>query len=79
MSYIGGLFGTIAICLFLVNVYNSYSFEITIGGYLYKPDDEQMGKQLKKYQFLYFLLHLIYMVIDLFKCSPPCTTTKLYY
>ncbi len=26
LSYIGGLFGTIAICLFLANVYNSYSF-----------------------------------------------------
>lgn len=26
LSYIGGLFGTIAICLFFVNVYNGYSF-----------------------------------------------------
>ena len=39
LSYIGGLFGTIAICLFFVNLYNSYSFEIAMGGYLYKPDD----------------------------------------
>jgi hypothetical protein len=38
LSYIGGLFGTIAICLFLINIYNSYSFEITMGGYLFKPN-----------------------------------------
>lgn len=37
-SYIGGLFGTIAICLFMVNIYNSYSFEILMGSYLFKPD-----------------------------------------
>ena len=26
LSYIGGLFGTVAICLFIVSVYNGYSF-----------------------------------------------------
>jgi hypothetical protein len=79
LSYIGGLFGTIAICFFFVNIYNSYSFEITMGGYLFKPDDEQMGKRLKKYNFLYFLLHLCYVLTDAvgLRCSWP--TTKLYY
>jgi hypothetical protein len=42
LSYIGGLFGTIAICLFLVNIYNSYSFEIAMGSYLFKPNDYEM-------------------------------------
>lgn len=39
LSYIGGLFGTIAICLMLINVYNSYSFEITLGGHLFRSKD----------------------------------------
>jgi hypothetical protein len=26
LSYIGGLFGTIAICLFMIRIYNGYSF-----------------------------------------------------
>lgn len=36
LSYIGGLFGTIAIMLFIVGVYNGYSYEISMAGYLYK-------------------------------------------
>lgn len=79
LSYIGGLFGTIAICLFLANVYNSYSFQILMGGYLFKPDDANMQKQLKKYNFLYFLLHLVYVVIDLFGCKCNWKTARLYY
>jgi hypothetical protein len=79
LSYIGGLFGTIAICFFFVNIYNSYSFEITMGGYLFKPDDEQMGKRLKKYNFLYFIAHVFYVVGAIFGCSWNWPTTKLYY
>ncbi len=79
LSYIGGLFGTIAICLFLVNVYNSYSFEITMGGYLFKPDDHDMEKQLKKYNFFYFIMHLLYALISMFTSNCRWQTAKLYH
>jgi hypothetical protein len=36
LSYIGGLFGTIAILLFIVSIYNGYSYEISMAGYLFK-------------------------------------------
>jgi hypothetical protein len=79
LSYIGGLFGTIAICLFLVNLYNSYSFEILMGEYLFKPDDDNMRKGLKKYNFVYFFLQLCYIVVNLFKCRCSWKTPKLFY
>lgn len=50
-----------------------------MGGYLFKPDDHQMGKQLKKYNFLYFLLHMVYVVADTIGCPPKWPATKLYY
>ncbi len=37
----GGLFGTIAIALFIVNAYNGHSFEITLGAYLFHCKDEK--------------------------------------
>ena len=79
LSYIGGLFGTIAICLFLINMYNCYSFEILMGEYLMKPDDADMRKGLKKYNFLYFLLHLFYMLVSLLRCRYKWKTSKLFY
>lgn len=79
LSYIGGLFGTIAICFFLVNVYNSYSFEITMGEFLFKPGDDNMRKGLKKYNFFYFLLHLIYVLINIFKTKCNWKTSKLFH
>lgn len=79
LSYIGGLFGTIAICLFLVNIYNSYSFEIAMGSYLFKPNDHNMQKQLKSYNFFYFILQLLYAFFKVFKCKFNWGTAKLYY
>jgi hypothetical protein len=79
LSYIGGLFGTIAICLFLVNIYNSYSFEILMGGYLFKPDDDNMKKELKKYNFFYFLVHLVYALVSAFGRCCNWKTAKLYH
>ncbi len=79
LSYVGGLFGTIAICLFLANTYNSYSFEILMGDYLFKPEDENMSKQLKKYNFLHFLMHLAYVFVSIFNCKFNWKTPKLYY
>ena len=38
-----------------------------------------MGKQLKKYNFLYFLMHMVYVVIDLFGCKCNWKTAKLYH
>jgi hypothetical protein len=79
LSYIGGLFGTIAICLFFIGVYNSYSFEITMGGYLFKPDDDHMGKQLRRYNFLYFLLHAIYAGLDMVGINFNWPSAQLYH
>jgi hypothetical protein len=36
LSYIGGLFGTLVACLFVLKVYNGYSFELMIGSILYE-------------------------------------------
>ena len=60
-------------------MYNSYSFEILIGGYLFKPDDEEMTKQLKKYNFLYFLSHIFYMIADTLGCKCDWPTTRLFH
>jgi len=38
LSYIGGLFGTIAIIFYIINVYNSYSYEVALGSSLLKAD-----------------------------------------
>ena len=50
-----------------------------MGGYLFKPDDEHMSNQLRKYNFLYFIAHLFYAVIDKLGCSPNWSTTRLFY
>lgn len=41
LSYVGGLLGTVAFSLFIVKTYNSNSFEITLGAYLFQSKDEQ--------------------------------------
>jgi hypothetical protein len=49
-----------------------------MGGYLFKPDDEQMRNTLKKYNFLYFLAHLFYNMLDMLGCHPRWSTTRLF-
>lgn len=50
-----------------------------MGGYLFKPDDENMNKQLKKYNFFYFLLHLVYYGFDIIGFQLPWPTKRLFY
>jgi hypothetical protein len=47
LSYIGGLFGTIAILLFLVKVYNGFSFEIALGAEILRSKNEKDEATLK--------------------------------
>lgn len=61
LSYIGGLFGTLTMLLFVVKVYNNYAFEINLGAVLYKKDGQEVN--LNKYNFLYFIAHVIYRVL----------------
>lgn len=79
LSYLGGLFGTIAIALFIVNVYNSYSFEMTLGGVLYRPEGESGDSSNRRYNFLYFLAQLAYSLLRHFKCAPHWPRVKQYY
>lgn len=50
-----------------------------MGGYLFKPDDEQMARQLRKYNFLYFMLHLVYVFVDCFGCGWNWAAARLYH
>ena len=77
LAYIGGLFGTVAICLFIVSVYNGYSFEINLAGYLYKKDDPS-SNTYKGYNFLYFLLHMFSNFLDNFNCRPNWKKVNKY-
>jgi hypothetical protein len=55
LSYIGGLFGTITICLFFVRAYNESAFEIELGSSLFHIQEEKQAKVLKKYGFFQYL------------------------
>jgi hypothetical protein len=38
LSYIGGLFGTVIMFFFILGSYNTYKFEVSLAGYLYKTE-----------------------------------------
>lgn len=76
LSYIGGLFGTLTICLFIVKIYNNYAFEINLGAILYKKDDKEVN--LKKYNFLYFIAQLAYRLFK-DKCGCNWGAVKGYF
>lgn len=39
-SYIGGLFGTILIAFFLMSIYNTHKYEISLSGYMYRDENK---------------------------------------
>ena len=65
LAYIGGLFGTITMALFMLNKYNEYSFEIAMASYLYEKNDSNNEKDpiYKKYNFGYFLAQRLYGIL----------------
>jgi hypothetical protein len=76
LAYIGGLFGTISIALFLVSIYNEYSFELAIAGYLYKNNDEEKENIYRKYHIGYFIAQLIYAFLRRFRFRPNWPKVK---
>lgn len=76
LSYIGGLFGTIAICLFIVNAYNGHSFEINLGSYLFKVKDETSENVLKNYNFLGFIVQGLYALLNSIGYQPNWKKVK---
>jgi len=70
------LFGTIAIFLFIVNNYNSNSFEITLGASLFHSKDEVEQNTFKKYNFVNFILNGLYNLLIFIGLSPNWATTK---
>lgn len=45
LSYIGGLFSTILIFFFVVGSYNTYKFEVSLAGYLYRGERDQAERK----------------------------------
>jgi len=81
LAYIGGLFGTITIAVFLVKIYNEYSFEISMASYLYDKKDNTDGQKpvYKRYNFGYFIVQLIFGILRKFKIKPNWPTIKEYF
>lgn len=79
LSYVGGLLGTVAFSLFIVKTYNSNSFEITLGAYLFQSKDEQEGNNFKKYNFLSYVAHLIYELLNFLRIPPKWRKMKKYF
>jgi hypothetical protein len=64
--------------LFIVNAYNSNSFEVTLGASLFHNKNEKEENELKKYNFFSFLAHLLYIVSGSLGCSPNWKKIKKY-
>lgn len=76
LSYIGGLFGTIAICLFIVRIYNEHSFEINLGAALYKHDEEKA--KFNSYNFWQFIKQAVYKFLRLLGKGDDMIQSKGY-
>lgn len=64
--------------LFILKTYNGYSFEILLGSFIYKHDEIKEG--FKKYNFFYFIFHLIYSPLRYkLKTSGCWEKIKRYY
>lgn len=50
-----------------------------MGGYLFRPDDNNMKKDLQKYNFFYFIVHLFYALVNMFGNCCSWKTAKLYH
>ena len=63
LSYIGGLFSTMIICLFFMEKFSEFGFEIKIASFLYKFDSKQKVKD-GSYNLLTFFPYCFYLLLN---------------
>jgi hypothetical protein len=67
--------GAITMALFVLQVYNGFSFEITLAGNMYR-NGETNDTTFKKYNFLSFLAHGFYAFLDIVSIKPKWEKIK---
>lgn len=69
LSYIGGLFSMILVCLIGINKYNQYSYEMEIASNIYKYKKKEKIKA-GKFNFFSYIIYVFYCILDFFQLSP---------
>lgn len=67
LAYVGGLIGTILGLIFILHSYNELCYQLSLGGRLYRYDDEEeIGAD--QFNFIYYLGYLLHRIFNRLIC-----------
>jgi hypothetical protein len=77
LSYIGGLFSTFMVTLFVMMKYNEYNYEIEIASKIYKYK-KGANIQANKFNLISYFGYSFYCVLDFFNIAPQWKIMKQF-